>query len=448
MPNAKDIENNSQLESIQLFVNDLKESNDSQFDSYITRIKVDLSGNKKAAVEAIIQEIIRYCEHQMFLNDSYAIYLLGYINHIGLGVPVDFVKAIRFYNRAIELGEPHAMNKRAFMHEWGQGGPVNLPAAINLYNSAIALGDANAMFNLAYMHEEGIGEDQDNIKAVRLYRRAMEKSHQEAELSLQTQRKVIYQYHYAMGKNDIDTVIDLLNKSYKCVKEFVEFDCENLLDNSNNFERIKSILHQGAVKLEQSKQNELYCSFLMALDDFEQTNEIIFDELTLLKADYLDKLSVRDIQHEKVHVIMQLVIDTWYRIDGFTENAARILSQSMHKIKLEDSDSLEQDILKNIAVILVKNMYGENYSTNLTNLSVQQIMILVAFNEGPSKPSVENMNSILEVELIFNQDILFPYHRFNIIPEENLTLSSTGYSIFDVKDNCDSSEHLRLKCKL
>ena len=47
---------------------------------------------------------------------------LGMLYHAGKGVPVDYLKAIKWYNQAAQKGLPDAQNNLAIMFAFGKGG--------------------------------------------------------------------------------------------------------------------------------------------------------------------------------------------------------------------------------------------------------------------------------------------------------------------------------------
>ena len=69
-------------------------------------------------------------------GDAGAQYNLGVMYYDGLGVDVNFKKAIEWYEKAAEQGHAHAQNNLAHMSHNGQGVDVNYKKAIEWYEKA------------------------------------------------------------------------------------------------------------------------------------------------------------------------------------------------------------------------------------------------------------------------------------------------------------------------
>jgi TPR repeat protein len=89
-------------------------------------------------------------------GDAQAMGLLGYMHQHGMGVPVDYDQAMRFYHQAIVAGgDSLAMEQIGFMLQHGLGGPPNPKEAWCWYVWADANGQPNAQKHLAELAVAG-----------------------------------------------------------------------------------------------------------------------------------------------------------------------------------------------------------------------------------------------------------------------------------------------------
>jgi len=92
---------------------------------------------------------IDYFEKAGNLNHIKAVFTLGNLYHLGVGVSQDYDKARLYYKRASKLGCSNSMLNLAFLHDHGLGGPMNQEKAIRLYKKAIQLGNVAGVQNLS-----------------------------------------------------------------------------------------------------------------------------------------------------------------------------------------------------------------------------------------------------------------------------------------------------------
>ncbi|HEU0222075.1 MAG TPA: tetratricopeptide repeat protein [Paracoccaceae bacterium] len=86
---------------------------------------------------------------------------LGLISDLGLGVPRDAAKAMRWYLEAAEDGYGNAQFNVAVMLDAGTGVPRSLPAAAVWYARAAANGHHRAQYNLGLLYAGGEGLPQN-----------------------------------------------------------------------------------------------------------------------------------------------------------------------------------------------------------------------------------------------------------------------------------------------
>ena len=82
---------------------------------------------------------------------------LGLMNDLGLGMPRDSAKALRWYLEAATDGFPAAQFNVAVMLDAGTGAPRDAVAAAVWYARAAANGHARARYNLGLLYEAGEG---------------------------------------------------------------------------------------------------------------------------------------------------------------------------------------------------------------------------------------------------------------------------------------------------
>ena len=105
----------------------------------------------------------------------------------------------------------------------------------------------------------------------------------------------------------------------------------------------------------------------------------------------------------------------------------------MYRLKLLDKAEEPTDLLNNMALIIVKNMYGENYGIKVAHISLFQVMVLSSFNDAPYKPSIKDLNSALGTEgLIYKYEMLT--QNPTITEQKSSLESESGLRFFDEKE--------------
>ncbi|VEG90494.1 tetratricopeptide repeat protein [Legionella spiritensis] len=183
MPDTKrektrlDIQSHSNSELFELISQQMFEGDytySSLWISIVNLSKINPDATESQAIQKAAGNLIHRCEKGIKDNCAKAMTLRGMMHHLGVAGPVDYNKAMAWYDKAIELDYAAAMNNRAFMYEIGQGGAVNYEEAIALYEQAIELGSIDAMCNRAGMYRTGLGGEQNYEKAIELYEQAIE----------------------------------------------------------------------------------------------------------------------------------------------------------------------------------------------------------------------------------------------------------------------------------
>ena len=106
-------------------------------------------------------------------KNAYAYWRLGVMYDDGLGVAWDDKKAFELYQKAVDLGNTDAITTLAARYMDGRGIPQNVQKGIELYQKAIDLNNKGAMTSLARRYLYGNGVEKDNVKAVKLLQRAI-----------------------------------------------------------------------------------------------------------------------------------------------------------------------------------------------------------------------------------------------------------------------------------
>jgi len=111
-------------------------------------------------------------------------YNLGVMYNNGLGMPVDFEKARKWYTKAAEQGFADAQNNLGCMYVKGEGVPVDHDAALRWFTKAAEQGLADAQFNLGKMYHLGKGVPVDFETARIWYTKALEQGYEDAQEGL------------------------------------------------------------------------------------------------------------------------------------------------------------------------------------------------------------------------------------------------------------------------
>lgn len=105
---------------------------------------------------------------------------LGKLEWSGMGVPIDYGRALTNLTFAAAKGESRAHYYLALMARNGQGMRVNRVEAAKHLEEAAKSGIPAAMFLLANAYREGDGVSKDEKRALSLYEAAAEKDHPES----------------------------------------------------------------------------------------------------------------------------------------------------------------------------------------------------------------------------------------------------------------------------
>ena len=98
-------------------------------------------------------------------DDHRAMYALGSMYAVGLGVPLDYRKAFELFSRATRYGRVDARYKLGILYQEGLGVARNDKRAARLFHDAAIKRYGPAQFRLGMCYANGRGVTQDLVKA-------------------------------------------------------------------------------------------------------------------------------------------------------------------------------------------------------------------------------------------------------------------------------------------
>ena len=105
-------------------------------------------------------------------NHADALFHVGKIYHLALGVEQDYRLAAEYYSKAVSFNSGKAANNLANMYKNGDGLEKDMKKAIELYKKGIDGGSYVAMANLGDMYRLGEGVEQNYEEAMKWYKKA------------------------------------------------------------------------------------------------------------------------------------------------------------------------------------------------------------------------------------------------------------------------------------
>ena len=125
--------------------------------------------------------LLELCRDLAETGDKRAQYTIGLAHYIGVGAPLDYEEAARWYRLAAEQDHVDAQVKLGAMLLAGRGVERDLSAAADWYERAAEQGNVEAQNAIAGLYLTGNGVDQDDFEAARWYRLAAEQGDSEAQ---------------------------------------------------------------------------------------------------------------------------------------------------------------------------------------------------------------------------------------------------------------------------
>ena len=107
-------------------------------------------------------------------NHADALFHVGKIYHLALGVEQDYRLAAEYYSKAVSFNSEKAANNLANMYRNGDGLEKDMKKAIELYKKAIDGGNGLAANNLGNMYHNADGVEQNYDEALKYFRKGAE----------------------------------------------------------------------------------------------------------------------------------------------------------------------------------------------------------------------------------------------------------------------------------
>lgn len=117
-------------------------------------------------------------------NDPYAYLLLGFLIEFGIGTPVNYVAARRYYQSASAAGVGEASYRLAKMENHNVDVRITTHDELHWYEKAVEQNSPRAAFELALCLASGVGVNVDETRAISLFEHAARLGHLLAASSL------------------------------------------------------------------------------------------------------------------------------------------------------------------------------------------------------------------------------------------------------------------------
>jgi TPR repeat protein len=103
---------------------------------------------------------------------------------IGMGVPQDYVEALKWLGKAADRGEVAAQISVRHIYGNGSGVPENYAEALKWFRKAADQGAPSAQFDVGLIYRDGRGVPQDYAEALKWLRKAADQRNADAQYSL------------------------------------------------------------------------------------------------------------------------------------------------------------------------------------------------------------------------------------------------------------------------
>ena len=120
------------------------------------------------------KEALECFEKAASKNHAGALFHVGKIYDLALGVEQDYRLAAEYYSKAVSFNSGKAANNLANMFLNGYGVEKNEKKAVELYKKGAEWGSGAAAYNLAGIYKTGDGLDQNYNKAIEFYKKAID----------------------------------------------------------------------------------------------------------------------------------------------------------------------------------------------------------------------------------------------------------------------------------
>ncbi|GES98902.1 kinase-like domain-containing protein [Rhizophagus clarus] len=145
--------------------------------------KNDCIKNEKEIVNDLDE--VNYWYHKASENDNkLALYKLGEIHELGIGICQNERRAFEFYKKSANQGFIDAQYKLGYIYSHGTEVDINIGKAFDLFKLAAEGGNIEAQRNLASLYKRGDGTEKNIEKAIYWYKKAIENGCQDSKKSL------------------------------------------------------------------------------------------------------------------------------------------------------------------------------------------------------------------------------------------------------------------------
>ena len=128
----------------------------------------------KAYAAKDYKKAMGYYRRSAALGSDYAITNIGFMNHLGKGVPVNYPEALRWYRKAAGNGYGWAMYNLGSLYEFGRAVTKDYTQARYWYTRAAGKGEIGAIYGLGYLNDKGLGGTRDPDKAAEFIFKALQ----------------------------------------------------------------------------------------------------------------------------------------------------------------------------------------------------------------------------------------------------------------------------------
>lgn len=113
--------------------------------------------------------LLAACERAADDGNGYAQYFTAYCFAHGIGQPVNWTRAIYYYEMAISAGVPQAMCEMGYLYLNGKEVIQDIPKGMDLIRKAAAYRCAEAKFHLGMCYQNAFGIEYSDTKAVQCF---------------------------------------------------------------------------------------------------------------------------------------------------------------------------------------------------------------------------------------------------------------------------------------
>jgi TPR repeat protein len=158
---------------------------------------------------------IRWYQQAADGGNADAMFNLGSLHMMGLGVPVDYQAAMRWFRAAADRGDLRAMNQIAVLYGEGRGVPRDYAEALRWLHKAADGGEPTAMNNIGMAYKQGRGVPLDYAEAIRWFRRAADHGNSTSMVWL----GFAYEYGHGVARDPIQARL-WMEKAQKAGEEY------------------------------------------------------------------------------------------------------------------------------------------------------------------------------------------------------------------------------------